>query len=47
MNKEDQNTPTQADESTSKFAGALPFIMIFGGITVAMIVIKLLMNLLG
>ena len=47
MNKQDQNTPTQAETSTSKFAGALPFIMIFGGITIAMILIKLLMNLLG
>jgi hypothetical protein len=47
MNKEDQNKPSQAGESSSKFSGALPFILIFGGITVAMILIKLLMNLLG
>jgi hypothetical protein len=42
MNNENQN---KATESSSKFAGALPFILIFGGITVAMILIKLLMNL--
>jgi len=47
MNKEQQNTPVQDEKSTSKFSGALPFILIFGGITVAMILIKLLMNLLG
>ena len=47
MNKEDQNKPSQAGESSSKFSGSLPFILIFGGITAAMILIKLLMNLLG
>jgi hypothetical protein len=47
MKKEQQNAPVQNEESTSKFSGALPFILIFGGITVAMILIKLLMNLLG
>jgi len=45
MNKEDQNKPSQAEESSSKFAGALPFILVFGGITVAMILLKLLMDL--
>jgi hypothetical protein len=47
MKKEQQDKPIQEEESSSKYRGALPFIMIFGGITVAMILIKLLMNLLG
>ncbi len=30
----------------SKFGGALPFILIFGGLTAFLIIVKLLMNLL-
>ena len=47
MKKEQHNIPENKQENSTKFSGALPFILIFGGITVAMVLIKLLMNLLG
>ena len=47
MKKEQQDKPIHEEESSTKYRGALPFIMIFGGITAAMILIKLLMHLFG
>ncbi len=45
MKAEEKNNTNQETEHSPKFAGALPFIMIFGGLIVVMILAKLLMAL--
>ena len=45
MKAEDKSNVNQEPEHLSKFAGALPFIIIFGGLTVVMILAKILMAL--
>jgi hypothetical protein len=45
MKAEEKNNNIKETEHSSKFAGALPFILIFGGLTVVMILAKILMAL--
>ncbi len=44
---EQDNKSGQQTGKTTKYAGALPFVLIFGGLTLAMILVKVLMNLLN